>query len=79
MKGVLEEEGADFYDTGLSTWWFKPSPDACGEVAYMSVNTNQWGTEVGAYHTQFGGDLRYYGGPEKMHKGADDCYVGYIK
>jgi hypothetical protein len=83
FKEGKDPEGAggmvDFYSLGMSSWWWKPSPDKEGNMAYMRVNINDFGTPLIVYEPDFDAlNPITEGSPESMHLGLYSCYVGWV-
>ena len=70
--------GYGFYDTDLSTWWFKPSPDNCGDFALMFMTQSWWGNRLVSYEEQPGGDNLQYGSPKHLCSYWGATYVGWL-
>jgi hypothetical protein len=76
-----EYEGqlVNFYSTPLSSRWFQPSPDGCGNLAYMFVNRNHWGSNLIVYDPQINAlNTKFYGTPEEMNTYINAVYTGHI-
>jgi len=70
----------DFYSTPLSTWWFKPSPDNCGQFAQLAMTQSWWGNRIASYQDQIDGlQNLIYGTPQNLCSWYNATYVGWIK
>lgn len=77
--GKVAEEGADIFETKMSTWWFMTCPNSCDMRTTMKVSVNRWGNDLICYDPQLDPFTTGFAGlPESMYLGSNTAYVGHV-
>lgn len=77
-KGDLEtNDSYSYYNTELSGWWFKPSPDQNGNIAKTKACINSFGQSLAGIDYNFNSALTWFGGPNNMK--LDGCFIGVVE
>lgn len=80
VTGKIDDRNADYYDLGMTDWWWRPSPDDAGNMPWTAVVPNCLGSNIINYAEQIDGSkLLHQGAPESMRTGLFSCYVGVVR